>query len=266
MSGRRRGGEGEAEAENSERWLLTYSDMITLLLALFVVLFAMSSINLKKFVEFKTGLIKSFNNNSINSILHGGTGLLQHTSLVSHPGSTLGPVVPSIVISAGNPIVKPPLTESQLAQQVQQAVNSLNLQNQVQVITAQQGVVVRILTDHAFFATDSADLGASGDQIVDLIGKIVYPLPNQIEVNGYTDNQPIVGGPYTSNFELSAIRAVNVLLRLVHVDGVNPARIAATGYGSSRPVVPNDSPANQAMNRRVDVVILNSTTPSTSLG
>ena len=88
MSSRSHRGHGEehAEAENSERWLLTYSDMITLLLALFVVLFAMSTINIQKFMEFKTGIVKSFSTLQLNSLVHGGTGLLQNTSLVQRSG------------------------------------------------------------------------------------------------------------------------------------------------------------------------------------
>ncbi len=258
---KKKGHEAEVEAENSERWLLTYADMITLLLALFVVLFAMSTINLQKFVEFKTGLIHSFSNNSINAILKGNTGLLQNTSLVSHPGVTPGPPYPQIQISASNAIPSPIVSESQLTQQIQQAINQQGLQNSVQVVQTTQGVVVRILTDQAFFASDSAQLGATGNRIVDTIGQILAPLPNQVVVQGYTDNQPIIGGPYSSNFELSAVRAVNVVERLSTVDKINPVRLAATGYGSTRPIVPNSSPANMAQNRRIDVVILN-TSPS----
>ncbi|SHE77793.1 chemotaxis protein MotB [Ferrithrix thermotolerans DSM 19514] len=251
------------EAENTERWLLTYSDMITLLLALFIILFSMSSISLKKFVEFKTGLIQSFSNNSINAILKGNTGLLQNNSLVSHPGNVLGPPIPSININSSptHPTIP---NESQIAQQVSQALAQQGLSQDAQVVPERRGVVVRILSDQAFFSTDSAELGTQGDEVVDTIAKVVAPLPNQISVEGYTDNQPILGGPYSSNFELSAVRAVNVLLRLVRTDGINPDRLSATGYGATRPIVPNSSPANMAMNRRVDVVILNTVVTSST--
>lgn len=265
MSSKRRH-EAGGEAENSERWLLTYADMITLLLALFVVLFAMSSINIQKFSEFKSGVLKSFSPTSVNAILKGGTGLLQQNSLISHPGAILAPPAPSVGISAGGSTPSPVPTEAQIAQQVQQAVDAQNLQQSVQVIVARRGVVVRMLTDQAFFSTDSAALGAQGNQVVDLLGKIIYNLPNQVSVEGYTDNQPIVGGPYTSNFELSAVRAVNVVLRLTTVDGVNPVRLSATGYGETHPLVPNDTPADMAKNRRVDVVILNSTFGTVQVG
>ncbi len=260
---RRRETDG-GEAENTERWLLTYSDMITLLLALFIILFSMSSISLKKFVEFKTGIIQSFSNNSINSILKGNTGILQNNSLVSHPGNVLGPPIPSVNISSTP--TKPTIpNESQIAQQVTAALASQGLSQDAQVVQERRGVVIRILSDQAFFSTDSASLGNQGDEVVDTIAKVVAPLPNQLSIEGYTDNQPIVGGPYSSNFELSAVRAVNVLLRLDKVDGINPSRLSATGYGATRPIVPNTNPGNMSMNRRVDVVILNTVvTTSTS--
>jgi chemotaxis protein MotB len=90
-----------------------------------------------------------------------------------------------------------------------------------------------------------------------VIGKVVAPLPNDVVVEGYTDSLPIVGGPFSSNFELSAVRAVTVLEQLMRVDGVPADRLSATGYGDTHPIVPNNSPANMALNRRVDVVILN---------
>jgi len=245
----------EAEAENSERWLLTYSDMITLLLALFVVLFAMSSISVRKFDEFKTGLLQTFSQMQLQSALHGGRGLLQHSSLITHPGLTPGP--PQISIpepGAGNP------TSAQIAQEVTQALAAQGLSADAQVVVERRGVVVRVLSDKVFFATDSAALGPVGDAVVDAVATVLRTIPNDVSVEGYTDSQPILGGPYSSNFELSAVRAVTVLERLWKVDRINPNRLSATGFGATHPLVPNTSPQNMAMNRRVDIVILNSST------
>ncbi len=242
------------EAENSERWLLTYSDMITLLLALFVVLFAMSSISVRKFDEFKTGLLQTFSQMQLQSVEHGGRGLLQHSSLITHPGLTPGPPQLSIPEpGAGTP------SATEIAQQVVQALASQGLSQDAQVVVERRGVVVRILSDKVFFATDSAALGPVGDAVVDTVARVLRAIPNDIAVEGYTDSAPIVGGPYSSNFELSAVRAVTVLERLWKVDGINPNRLSATGFGATHPLVPNTSPQNMAMNRRVDIVILNST-------
>jgi chemotaxis protein MotB len=235
--------------------------MITLLLALFVVLFAMSSISLRKFDEFKTGLLQSFSTAQLDKVTQGGRGVLEHSSLISHPGVIPSPPKVSILQQGSTePAQTPSQTQSnQIAQQIEQALSQSGLSQDAQVVVEKRGVVVRVLSDKAFFNTDSAALGQIGDRVVDVIAGVVKPIPNDIVVEGYTDSQPIVGGPYSSNFELSAVRAVTVLERLMRVDGISADRLSAVGYGDTHPLVPNTTPQNMALNRRVDVVILNTT-------
>ena len=252
MSGRRRSGGHEEAHENAERWLLTYADMITLLLALFIILFAMSNLSIKKFKEFENGLVVGAKPPVVPAS-GGGSGLLHQTSLVSHPGIT-HPSNYSISIT-------PPSPMAVLQAKLQAALARQGLSSDAQITRDSQSVTVKILSDKVFFATGSAELGAVGNRIVDTVGSIIAGLPNYGSVQGYTDNQPIIGGPYTSNFELSAVRAISVVERLVRVDHFDPARISGTGFGSERPIVPNTTPQGQAANRRVDVVIL-STSPS----
>lgn len=252
---RRHGHAGHEEHENAERWLLTYADMITLLLALFVVLFAMSSISVKKFLELKMGLTQTFNPSAISQA--GSNGLLQQTSLVQSAAAN----ATQMAVQSGS---SAPADLSQLkhiAASVSAALAAKKLSAAASVSVSTKGVVVQILADKAFFATDSASLGHVGDEVVDTIAGVVRPDPNKVVVEGYTDNVPITGGPYNSNWELSAVRAANVANRLNVVDGVPPERLSAQGYGQTHPVVPNTSPANRAANRRVDVVIM-STTPA----
>ncbi|HET9732151.1 MAG TPA: flagellar motor protein MotB [Acidimicrobiales bacterium] len=244
MSAKGRFFDEREEEGNGERWLLTYADMITLLLALFIVLFAVSTIDNKKYEEFKTGVLQTFANRT--EPIPGGTGLLQQTSLVTHPGSTT---------PTTNPMVD-------LEQRVQKALSVAGVSSDAVVTLDQQGVVVRLLTDKVFFATYSADLGSIGDEVVDTVGTVMSTVPNAVEVEGYTDNQPIIGsGPYQTNFDLSAARAMTVVDRLSGTDGVDASRLSGVGYGETRPIVANDTPAHQAENRRVDVVILNTTPP-----
>ncbi len=249
MSSRRRRSShgGGHEEGNGERWLLTYADMITLLLALFVVLFALSTISAKKFLELKMGLTKTFSQSAVTN--NGDNGLLQQTSLESHAGITQSSQVVSPVDSAPSP--------SEIERQVLQALDQQGLGSAASVSTDREGVVVRVLADKAFFATGSAQLGAVGDDVVDTIATVVRTDPNDIVVEGYTDNQPISGGLFSSNWQLSAVRAANVVQRLTTVDGLPEDRLQAVGFGETRPAVPNTSPANQSENRRVDVVILN---------
>lgn len=254
----------------AERWLLTYSDMITLLLALFVILFALSSISPKKFVAFKEGLNRAFSH--VISSTKGGQGLLQQTSLVNTPGSHNQIHVNTNI--SGNPIASRPLGQqspaspgvsqpppgsaslSQIYSQIHEALQQKGLLGDVNMTSERRGVVVRVLADKVFYASDHATLSPVGDDVVDTVAQVLRSDTNDVMVEGYTDSQPITGGPYTSNWELSSMRAVNVLLRLVRVDGIDENRLAAVGYGKTRPIVPNTTAANMAMNRRVDIVVL----------
>jgi len=246
---RHKGGHVE-EHENSERWLLTYADMITLLLALFVVLFAMSSISVKKFLEFKLGLTQTFNPTAVN--LPGGNGLLSAPTIAGPSGASTSP-------NQGTSSAAASANQRQLqaiADQIEQLLTARHLQKDANVNLGTSSVVVQILADRVFFQTDSASLGTVGEQVVDSIAQVVRPKPNVIEVQGYTDNEPITGGPFASNWELSAARAANVTNRLNVVDGVPATRLSASGYSDTHPAAPNTSAANQAKNRRIDVVIL----------
>jgi len=92
--------------------------------------------------------------------------------------------------------------------------------------------------------------------VLDAIAPVLRGLPNDISVEGHTDNVPITGGPFASNWELSAIRATTVLRYLVSNDGLPEDRMSATGYADTRPLVPNDTPEHRQQNRRVDIVVL----------
>jgi chemotaxis protein MotB len=273
--GRRHGGH-EEEVENGERWLLTYADMITLLLALFIVLFAISTVNQKKFLALALGLKQTFNPNA--GALPGNNGLLNNASLAPTAGAQLvKPNTPKLSLqSAGttsstttaavtantaqangnrmNPAVHSDLVA--VENQINRALVARGLEHNVTTSIVTRGLIVQVLADKVFFATGSADLGTMGSEIVDTVAGVIRHDPYNIDVEGYTDNQPLAGGPYGSNTGLSAMRAVNVVQRLTTVDGLNPSRLAATGYGETHPAAPNDNPAHMALNRRIDLVIL----------
>lgn len=267
---RRRGHHGghEEEVENGERWLLTYADMITLLLALFIVLFAISTINQKKFLALALGLKESFDPKP--GVLQSGSGVLNNASLTQTAGNTfrISGIPGTTTTTTSPPAGKQQLTGTNgaasnatlknLEAQIQKALTAQGLTANVSLQLETRGLVVQILADKVFFATGSADLGPKGNQVVDAVASVLKSDTFDVDVEGYTDNQPLVGGPYGSNEELSAVRAVNVVLRLENSDGIDPGRLSATGYGASHPVVPNTSPQNMAENRRIDIVILTS--------
>jgi len=263
--------EAEHEVENSERWLLTYADMITLLLALFIVLFAVSTINSKKFEALALGFKQSFAPNP--GVLPSSNGVEQYDSLTPTAGPRQVQQHPSIVTPtkqvststtapAHNGTQDSALTASQesqllaLNQHIEKAAAKANLQGVLSTSLSTRGLVVQVLTDKVFFASDSADLGPEGDAVVDTVASTLRAASNDMDVEGYTDNQPITGGPYTSNEELSAVRAASVATRFVEQDGFDPNRVVATGFGDTHPLVPNDSTAGRAENRRIDIVVL----------
>jgi chemotaxis protein MotB len=272
---RREHHEEPEEAEGGmERWLLTYADMITLLLALFVVLFALSTISTQKFTALAQALRDTFSGHT--TVVKNDTGLLQHNSLVDHAGHVTG-IHPSqtgqdsqaaangqTTTTTTNPSVPPPAGSQPLntiQAELTAALAHAGLASDVQISQASptpttSELVVQILSDQVFYALDSADLGTVGDKVVDTIASVLATDTNDAAVQGYTDNQQIWGGPYATNWQLSAERAVHVVERLTTSDGINPNRLQAVGFGETRPAVPNSSPQNMAENRRVDVVIL----------
>ena len=276
---RRRRPEAEEDHGNHERWLLTYADMITLLMVLFIVLFAISVVDKKKFAELADGLAHQFGGAA--KVLPAGTGVLDGGRTAS---ADLGQLAnnPSLPIAAiqqsrpGQPGDVAVTTASQRAaahqqlleqekqalagakQQIEAALRAKGLQNSVSFAVTSRGLVVSIVTDQVLFDTGQAELKPVGKQVLDAIAPALRTLPNDISIEGHTDDVPIAGPPFASNWELSAVRATTVLRYLVDADGLQRDRMSATGYADTKPVVPNDTPAHRAQNRRVEVVVLSS--------
>jgi chemotaxis protein MotB len=224
-----RGGHQEHEEGNNERWLLTYSDMITLLLVLFIVLFAISQINQAKFREFK------------QSVSH---AVLSHTP----HGTTKAHTISSAKAQPVNHLAA-------IKAQLTTALDAEGLLGDVTLSINSSGLVEGLVADTTFFTTNSAQLSTVGSQIVDTSASVLKGYPNAIEVAGYTDDQPITGGPYANNWELSAARATTVVIRMTGSDGLAPGQVVLLGYGQYHPLVLNTSPSAQAQNRRVNIVI-----------
>ena len=234
---RNRPKEQQLETAGMMRWLLTYADMITLMLALFIILFAMSTISRVKVQEFAKLVSAGFDNVwSVNQPPNGGTNGEQSFDASAY--------VPAI--------------EHELQQYVQQH----KLQNQVQVRMDRRGLVITLLSDKSYFNSGSAVLRPETEQVLDEIYTFIKREPNLIRVEGNTDNVPISTSLYPTNWELSAARAIAVVRYLVEHDGLDPTRVSAAGYGEFRPRKPNDTDADRQQNRRVDIVLLNATKTS----
>jgi chemotaxis protein MotB len=237
-------GKVKVEKDRTERWLLTYADLMNLLLILFIVLFAMSQVDKAKFDQ----LAESFKSIGISA----GTKMIQ----VGGGGNTFNPTMNNIPI---DPVIKSKLEQQQM-DQVQKQVNELvkegNLDGKVDVEMQERGIVISI-TAQLLFVPGSADIVAESKPTIQEIGQVLKGIPgNQIRIEGYTDTDPISTLQFPSNWELSSARATNVLRLLIDNGGISPNIIAATGYGETKPIAPNDTAENKAKNRRVNIVIL----------
>ena len=222
---------------SQERWLLTYADMITLLLVLFIVLFALSKINQAKYRQFQR---------SVSDVKLVGTSMVHGSTAVASRG-------PAPLSAAQDDLHKIELA-------LTHALALKGLLGDVSITINASGLVEGLVADSTFFLTDSAQLSSLGNAIVDASGHVLSSYPNNVDVAGYTDDQQITGGPYANNWALSAARATTVVERLTTVDGVDPGRVVAIGYGQYHPIVPNASPASEAENRRVNIVVAREST------
>jgi chemotaxis protein MotB len=278
--GRRGHGGGGGHQGGDERWLLTYADMITLLMALFMVLFSISSVNISKYQVLQRALQKAF----MGGALDGGKSFQQGEptriqgvqsatpsqqvdssfQIMSH--TLIGKVAPQT--PAQKAAAKEQAAEEQSnLEKIQARVESYaklhGFSGLIQTSIDQRGLVIRLLTDKVLFDSGHAELKATGTPILLEVSHLLVTtrFSNAIAVEGNTDNVPISGGEFPSNWELSTARANAVLEFFIH-HGVAESRFTVVGFADQNPIAPNDSADGRAVNRRVDVVVLRNATQS----
>jgi chemotaxis protein MotB len=265
----------EEEHENHERWLITYADMITLLMVLFVVLFSIGQVDLAKFQALKHSLSNSLGGPAKpNPVVTGGAGVLTAGSQISGavPSGTgsLGSPVPSnqaLIALVQRKAAAEQATLNEAEKQIEQALTGKGLQDAVTFRQEVRGLVVTVVSDNVLYPVGSAVLQPEGRAVLDALAPALAHLPNDVSVEGHTDNQPIVGGgEYPTNWELSTARATAVVRYLIDAHGLVASRLAAAGYADTRPIVPNTSASNQSLNRRVEIVVLNQNATSNQTG
>lgn len=221
-------------------YMSTYGDMITLVLCFFVLLFAMSSIDSQKFQKALLSLKGSL------GILTGGRTMEQTEDDPNQSGES--------GVSAGSSR-RVELDTRHVAYTLNTYLRSEGLDRSIQVTIDQRGVAVSI-SDQFLFASGSTELRPEGQRALFKIAELTRDVVPAVAVEGHTDSTPLRGGIYRNNWGLSAMRAAVVASYLETEGGFDPLKLQAVGYGSSQPIVPNDSPAHQALNRRVEIVFL----------
>lgn len=239
----------DAEHENTERWLLTYSDLITLLMIFFVIMYAMSNVDAQKYQVLSQSLEGALNPVGLSGTGSGGSS----TSGGGIDQATADALAAQLAADGKTDKVDPKLVAA--AQQIQQLVNEKGLQDKVSVSVKERGVVVGLMNT-VLFEPGSAKIKPEAVPTLIAIGQIANGVHNYIRVEGNTDDVPQNSPQFPSNWELSCARATEVLKLMIAQSGVAPDKISPVGYGEYRPSVPNTSPENRSKNRKVDIVIL----------
>lgn len=234
-------GEGvELESAGMMRWLLTYADMLTLLFALFVILYSISQVDQEKLMALAMALGNAFG-------LSGQTSVLQSAATTD-----MKPVV----------MEQSQVVLTTIRQKVQKWIEQRRLEREVKVRFDQRGLVISLMTDKVLFEPGSAELLPSTKRILSEISEILRETTNPIIVEGHTDDTPIknpkIKRKFKDNWDLSTARAVNVVKYLIESKNISPDRLSAAGYAEFKPLVPNRDDIQRAKNRRIDIVLLKS--------
>lgn len=218
-------------------WLVTYSDMITLLLTFFVLLLTMSSLEAAKVKEFQTATI-----NAMGMMLEGKTSDIR----------------PKQIVASGERIDEKVLNTDRFLKQFAGLKTRLLKEHErgdVEFKKLERGMSI-VLRDDLLFRSGEAVVSPGGIAVLSAIGESFKDFDGEVMVEGHTDNLPIRTDAFPSNWELSAARAVTVLRQFSDSLGIDPAKLSAVGYGDTKPIVPNDGPDNQRINRRVEIILV----------
>ncbi|MDR3627331.1 MAG: OmpA family protein [Ignavibacteriaceae bacterium] len=214
-----------SESGEKDRYLLTYSDLITLLLGLFIILYAISKIDVDKYQKMMTAMGDVFGS---------------HGKVVSMKSSGNGS-------SSGN--------EGHLKNELSQLIDKYHYNNSIRLEENERGVTIHILDD-ILFPSGSSELATYSVTILNRLAGILKELPNDIRIEGHTDNVPINTASFPSNWHLSVARALNTAYYLINSEGLNPEKVSIVGNSEYKPISTNETMEGRASNRRVDIVII----------
>jgi chemotaxis protein MotB len=232
----------EGGHENAERWLLTYADLITLLMVFFVVLYSMSTADSSKWKQISAALEQAFN----VDVLRGQTA-----SALDDGSSTPALPLDNLITNTEVP------QTNRIQNKILAALDGATQAPDVSVALDREGVVIR-LSGSYLFDSGRAELKPNSFGVLDAIASELKLLPNDIRVDGHTDSTPIDSPRYPTNWELSAARALAVTRYFTETNAIQSTRLMAAGFGEFRPLAPNDTRAHRASNRRVEIHVLSS--------
>ena len=241
MAKKKRGKKHEEEA--SEAWLLPYSDLMTLLLALFIALFAITQTDQTKITALAQAFSSAFNMGGPSFFNQMGPNVSSQREMVATE-------------DAGNSAyIQENQTLESIQRQLEDYIQQNNLQDQLSTQLEEEGLMIRI-KEKALFPSGSADLVPESQRIGPIVAGLLAAIPERVLISGHTDTDPISNARFPSNWELSSTRAMTFMKYLLSINqDLNPARFSAIGYGEYRPIASNDTPEGKQTNRRVEILI-----------
>ncbi len=243
----------EEEHENLERWLVSYADFMTLIFATFVVLYAMSQIDISGYIKLEESIKKSFNTASVAA---GSEGMLDSEDSIIE-GQAADSVIPPLIMEYLSPKYEQTSFEEIKEELDKLAETDKEFKNLSTEIT-ERGLTIKLDDRNVMFASGSAQLNADAQRYIDRIGRIIRDKfkVHLIRVEGHTDNLPMLSALYPSNWELSSARASSIVRYLIKRFDFNPVLFSAVGLADTRPLADNSTNNNRAQNRRVEIIIL----------
>ncbi len=226
-----------SKEENSSHaavgWQMVYSGFVLILLCFFIMLTSFTSMESSKVSEFVRSFVRSV------SIFSGGVKV--------EPGKEILPESPDVVDKNSD--------FANISENLKKVVKDLDMGDKIGFSYSKEGLVMR-LSDLVLFRQGDAKISPKSLPVLDRIATIILKTKNHIRIEGYTDNVPIHTRRFPSNWELSTLRAVNVLRYFTEHLNIPSERFSVVGYGQCHPIVPNDSPFDRAKNRRVEIVFV----------
>lgn len=237
------------EEEAGEAWLLPYSDLMTLLLALFLCLFCMSKVDAGKTQQLGAAFGRAFH-------MTGGASILNGFGTAAFPASRQG--TGSDAGDGNSAYLAENETLENMKRTVDQYIVENHLNNDLHTTLTEDGLMIRI-KEHALFPVGSAELVEKSQLIGPVVAGLLAAIPENVIISGHTDNVPIETAQYPSNWELSTARAMAFMKFLFASNPtLDPARFSAIGYSEYRPVAANDTEEGRQRNRRVEILIARS--------
>lgn len=232
--------------EGAPAWLATMGDLMSLLLVFFVLMLSFANTDKQLFLQAMGSIQNALGVVEDNP----GQFSVKSTSMIEWSEKKSTPFVDIMELDSAN---KAPSMDQQIMQKVQQAIAENNLSRIVDAESSERGVIVRV-KGGALFKPGSDKLLPVSFVFLDEVIRITEEFPYELSIEGHTDDSPINTPRFPTNWHLATSRAIAVLRYMIDAGNIDPSRIAASGYGSTRPIVPNDSPENRAVNRRVEFV------------